>query len=177
MSIFDKIWNAVKTLLPFLAKAAEKTFNELEDAAKDAGINGSLFAQIIKENTDAAGIDVRNLLRDKLKMTDAQLDDLMFELSARYNVRPTEVIGHLQHEFATRIDDILHNSFANEIASLVGIILSNGKLTWLTLLMGVGEYIYRKYVKGADVRVMDVPDCGTDKVWDPVQQRCVPNVG
>jgi len=180
MSIFDKIWEALKEAFPFLSKAAERTFNDLEDAAKNAGINGSFFAQIIKENTSAAYDDVRNLVKAKLKLSDAQLTDLEEQLVVKYNI-PTEknVYEFLQGKFANATDDILHSSLANEVASLASIILSKGKLTWVTLLMGVGEYVYRKYVKGHDVVIAegggDPTKCPAGYAWNG--SKCVPDVG
>jgi len=145
-------------LLPFLVSAARKTFDKLEDSVKEAGINGSLFAQIIKENVDAAEADVNALLKEKLKLDDQQLQTLLAEIRVKYNV-PTalSVTKFLQAKFYDVTDDILHNSLANEVAAVAAIILSKGKLSWLTLLMGVGEYIYRKFVKSTPVNIMTTP--------------------
>jgi len=178
-NIFDKIWNALKDLLPFLSSAAEKTFDQLEDSVKADGINGSLFAQIIKENTRAAASDVRNLIKAKLGLSTEQLSVLENEISSRYKL-PSEddAIAYLQSEFAKYTDDILHSSFANEVAALASIILSKGKLTWVTLLMGVGEYIYRRYVKGQSVALdASPPVCPKGQVWNPITQTCQDPIG
>lgn len=175
MSLLD----ILEKLFPFLFSAAKKTFDQLEDAAQDAGINGSLFAQIIKENTEAAYDDVRALLVEKLSISDAELTDLEEQLVVKYKIPDEQnVIAFLQDKFANATDDILHNSLANEVASLVAIILSKGKLTWLTLLAGVGEYIYSKYVKGQDVSiVLDVPTCPKGQEWNPITKKCQDPLG
>ncbi len=149
MSIIDLL----KKLFPFLVKAAEKAFNNLEEAAKTAGINGSLFAQIIKENVDAAESDVEALLKSKLGLTDTQYTLLVEAIAAKYSVKKENLILYLQTEFKTRTDDVLHSSLANEVFAAVAIVLSKGKLSWLTLAMGVGEFIYRKFVKGQAVKL------------------------
>jgi hypothetical protein len=173
MSIIDFL----KKLFPFLASAAEKTFDDLEDAAKEAGINGSLFAQIIKENATAASTDVKNLIKAKLGLSDELLEALLIVIGQKYDVSSEHIIEYLQAEFATRTDDVLHSSFANEVASVAAIVLSKGKLTWLTLLMGVGEFIYRKYVKGVDVTSQGVPYCAPPKEWNPNTQSCQDPIG
>lgn len=176
MSIIDLL----KKLFPFLVSAAERTFNNLEDAAKEAGINGSLFAQIIKENSEAASDDVKNIIKSKLGFSDAQLNDLLEALRQEYNI-PTEdhIIEFLQMKVNNVTSGILHNSVVNEIFTVAALALSKGKLTWLTLLMGVGEYIYRKFVKGVDVAVItgggDTPKCPPHYVWNGSQ--CVPDIG
>jgi len=171
------ILDLLKKLFPFLATAAEKTFDDLEDAAKEAGINGSLFAQIIKENTEAFEVDVENLIKAKLKLSDGQFALLMSVVSDKYGVSVSSLIPYLQAEFKNRTDDILHSSLANEIASLVAIVLSKGKLTWLTLLMGVGEFIYRKYVKGQDVSLRGDPTCPVGYYWDVTTRTCKKDIG
>lgn len=164
MSIFDKIWNELKTLFPFLTSAAEKTFNQLESTIQTDGINGSLFAQIIKENVAATEADVKALIKAKLNLTDEQLSGLLTTLGISY--KTDNVITYLQDEFTSKTDDILHSSFATEVAYFASIILSNGKLTWLTLLMGVGEYIFRKFVKAQDVSVVSIMD--DTNITDPL---------
>lgn len=173
------ILSFLESLSPFLVSAARKTFDNLEDAVQEAGINGSLFAQIIKENVEATESDVNNLVKDKLKLNDDQLQALLGAIRAEYNI-PTalSVTKFLQAKFYDATSDILHNSLANEVAAIVSIILSKGKLSWLTLLMGVGEYIYRKFVKGAPVVIMgggDPPKCPPGYAWNGT--KCVPDVG
>lgn len=171
----------LEKLFPFLFSAAKKTFDQLEDAAKDAGINGSLFAQIIKENSGAAVEDVRNLIKAKLKITDAQLSELETDIAAQYNIpTPETTIKVLQMKINNATSGILHNSIVNEIFAIAALALSKGKLTWLTLLMGVGEYIYRKFVKGQDVAIMEGgggtnPPCPVHYVWNGT--KCVPDIG
>lgn len=168
----------LEKLFPFLVSAARKTFDQLEDAVKEAGINGSLFAQIIKENVEAAETDVNNLIKDKLKLNDDQLQALLGEIRGKYNIPSAlSVTKFLQAKFYDVTDDILHNSLANEVAAVAAIILSKGKLSWLTLLMGVGEYIYRKFVKGTPVVIMGSGDhpCPPGYAWNGT--KCVPDVG
>lgn len=177
MSIIDFF----KKLFPFLVSAAEKTFDQLEDSAQIAGVNGSLFAQIIKENTEAGIADVENLIKARLGLSDGTAEELFKTLREKYNIPDDEqVVSFLQDKFKNATDDILHSSLANEVASLVAIVLSKGKLTWLTLLAGVGEYIYRKYVKGRDVQIKEEGGggdhgCKPNEYWNGTQ--CVLKVG
>lgn len=183
MSIIDFF----KKLFPFLVSAAEKTFDQLEDAAQTAGINGSLFAQIIKENTEAGISDVEALIKAKLYLSDGEVEELFKTIREKYNIPDDQqVVNYLQNKFKNATDDILHSSLANEVASLVSIVLSKGKLTWLTLLAGVGEYIYRKYVKGADVVILSgnplpgggvYPNCNPGYYADETTKTCVKDRG
>lgn len=154
MGILDTIWNAFKKAFGHSVDAAKKTFEELEDEVQDNGIDGSKFAEIIKHNTEAEVEYVDALLQSTLKATKEAYDNLMFELRVKYKIpEALSVIRYFQIELHETTDNDLHNSKCNELSNIAAIILSKGKLSWLTLLMGVGEYIYRKFVKGEPVKI------------------------
>lgn len=170
------IFSFLKGLFPFLVSAAEKTFKHLDDDVKESGINGSLFAQIIKDNVTAAQHDVEALIKDKLKLSDEAYKELADALRAEYKIPDAlGVIVYLQNMVNDATSDILHNSKVQEIFSVAAAILSKGKLTWLTLAMGIGEYIYRKFVKGKDVAVKG--ECPKGQERNPITGLCQDPIG
>ena len=180
MSILD-FFKGLGKFFANLFKAAEKHIEDLDPETKKIGIDAAFFSQIIKENVEAAEADVNNLLKEKLHLTDEQLQGVFAIIRAKYNIPDAfTVTKWLQIKFHDITDDILHNSLANELFSVYAIEMSDGKLNWITLAMGVGEVLYRKFVKGAPVKIMEGGGggqhlCSPGYVWNG--EKCVPDVG
>jgi len=153
----------LESLFPFLFSAAAKTFDKLEDAAKEAGINGSLLSQIIKDNLDAAEEDIRKQFIKLTGLDEITVASVFEQIGEKYGISDGTIISYLQSLFKSAVSDEKFNSIANEVGVIAGIVLSGGKLTWLSLLAGLAEYIYRKFVKGKDVVIA----MATPPVTDP----------
>ncbi len=137
----------LEKLLPFLYNAAERAFDDLEAEAQKDGINGSKIAQVIKNNLDADETTVTALIAQETGMDAVDVGAALQQIGEHYGITDGSIITYLQGELKKASGTLNWNGLVKTFGDIGAIVLSKGKITWETLALGVGQYIYDKYIK------------------------------
>ena len=139
----------LEKILPFLFTAAEKQWDALTKEQQAAILNGSGgFAQIIKNNLDLGEVELKQLISEKtglpLDVVNATFDAIAKEL----NVSSDTVVVFIQASLKEAENTLNWNGLLTTIGSIAAIVLSGGSITWESLLMGLLQFAYKKFVQG-----------------------------
>ncbi len=151
MSIFKTLFALLKVVLPFLRTAAEKAFKKLPKEKQDELKLISRIVQIVKIGWEDPKINVDNTIKAIMLETGLTEADL-FKYIAQYWKEKGITIGALKEGIAKIWQDAatrsetglksLWSGLSNIVSSTVA------EIDWELLLMGVGEFVYRSFVRG-----------------------------
>lgn len=148
MNIFKTLLNVLKVVLPFLRTAAEKAFKQLPKEQQELAINISKMVEIIKQMLGQPRTIVYKKITELTGFDEHQIIKCMATYSYQNGLRPGpsgDYLAAIANEKELKIDsgcNSLWCGMSNIVTSVVA------GIDWQILLMGVGEYIYRTFVKG-----------------------------
>ncbi len=148
MSILKTLLGLLKAVLPFLRTAAEKAFKKLPKEKQDELIAISKMVEIIKQlkgkDTDEVFAKISELTGlDKASIVDALIAYYQQKGIVRFGIK--DIFEPIWNDAAHRTETglkSLWSGISNIISSTVA------EIDWQLLLMGVGEFVYRTFVKG-----------------------------
>lgn len=150
MNIFKAIWGGIKTILPFLMTAAEKSFKSLPSTEQERLKMASIVTQVVKKGFEAHK-PIKDIIADLLATT-GYSEQTLFTWFNSYWTAKGHTVADLSEAVSLMIADAsmrtkdglkeLWNGFTN----LVGGFITN--VDWEALTMGLIEYVFRTYVKG-----------------------------
>lgn len=148
MSIWNILFGIVKTVLPFLRSAAEKAFNSLPKDEQVKLIQVSKLVELIKLSKGKTAKEVETLISGKIGIS----KETAFAWLIEYWQSKGHTVGSLKEaiellwaDASTRTETGLKSLWSG-LNNIVSAIVTN--VDWQALLFGIGEYVYRTYVKG-----------------------------
>lgn len=151
MKILQLLLGILKTVLPFLRTAAEKAFKKLPKDKQDELKLISKIVQIIKVGWADDKVNVDTTIQNILKETGLTEADL-FRYIAQYWKEKGITISNLKEGIAKIWQDASKRTETGLKSLWIGIsnIVSStvAEIDWQLLLMGVGEFVYRAFIKG-----------------------------
>lgn len=147
MSIFTKLWDLIKTILPFLKAGAEKAYNALPfdaqqklqdiskvvEAVKQLVVAGKdVTADVVAVATGVASGDVTNYLIAYAKSKGVDTGSL------------EDAVAFIKNE-ASQANATGLKSLWTGLFNVISEEFSH--IDWATLLFGVGQFVYDTYVK------------------------------
>ena len=150
MSIFKTILGILKVVLPFLKSAAEKSFKKLPKDQQQTLIKVSQMVEIIKQLGDGDINDALDKIFDITGFTANEVRAHLADYCEQHGYGVNKEAPIYQYFLAIRQDQV--NRSGNALKSLWSGMFSVISATvsgidWQSLLMGLGEYVYRTYVK------------------------------
>jgi hypothetical protein len=141
MTIAGNILRAIGHAFASLFKSAETHFTPEDQAAI---LNGSMIPQIIKQNLDLGELAIIQLITTRIGMPPTEVQALLQGLYKQFNVATlSEYQNILKSSQGSVWMGILETS-----AKILAIALSNGKLTWESLGLGLLQYAYNSFIAG-----------------------------
>lgn len=147
MSILKFLGQLLKVLLPFLMTAAEKAFKKLPKEKQGQLIAISKLVEVVKKSEGLSTGEIFKLI-EKHTGLDADtatqyLIQYLYEkgISVK-DVSPFQLIWDDAIERTETGLKSLWSGISNIVSSTVA------EIDWELLLMGVGEFVYRSFVKG-----------------------------
>lgn len=154
MSIFTKLWDLIKVLLPVLKSAAQKAIAQLPDDKKQQLINISKMTEVLKQAWPKVQVGVITtseaikLIEDNTGFTPDVIEAYITSYFKDKGVSVTSLTDGLTALFndASQRTETGLKSLWHGFTTLVSEFAS--AIDWETLLMGVIEEIYQAEVKG-----------------------------
>lgn len=147
MNIFKTLLGLLKVVLPFLRSAAEKAFKKLPKEQQDKLIAISKLVEVIKQ---AKGKSTGEMFQLIEKHTGLDADEatqaiIQYWLEKGIEVKDTNPFAMIWEDAQERTETGLKSLWAG-ISNIVSSVVA--EVDWQLLLMGVGEFVYRTFVKG-----------------------------
>lgn len=142
-TIFEK-------LLPFLFTAAERMYDGLPQAQKEALLKSGQFGQVLKTELANGYAAVSAVATKQLGLTSAQVDALVTSLAAEMNIyitQPSDLIDILQAKVNAGMTDSSWDSLWTTVSGQLAIVLTGGTISWPVLALGLLEFVYQKLIK------------------------------
>lgn len=150
MSIFDTLFGVIKTILPFLRSAVEKSFKALPKDEQERLKKIALLVQIIKlgrEQNLSVDAIIANMVNQS-GLTVANIEAWFIE----YWAQKGQNVGSLKEAVSLILADASQRtetglkSLWNGIVNLIAGVVSN--VDWEALLLGIVQFVYEKFIKG-----------------------------
>lgn len=153
-SIFEKLWELIKSILPQLKSAAQKAIEQLPDDKKQQLVNISKMTEVIKQawpkvqSGELTINDVEKLIQDNTGFTPEVIESYVFSYFKDRGLTIstltdgfTALFNDASQRTETGLKSLWHGftTLVSEFASAID---------WETLLMGIIEEIYQTEVKG-----------------------------
>jgi len=129
----------------------ESDFNDLPKDEQDALIKGGQFGEIVKQNFRNGYHAVLADASHVLGLSEAQADELLVALGKKLGINSQygfATIDYLQSEFNKGLEDSSWDALWTTVSGQLQIILGGGKVNWVTVAIGLTEFVYQKFVKG-----------------------------
>jgi len=148
MSIFTKLFELIKTILPFLKSAAQKGYDELPTEAQEQLKAVSKVVEAVKQlilagkqftSSDIAqlsGVDTSNVEQYLIAYVKSKTGD-----TASFD----EAIGYIKH-YVDMGNTTGLKSLWSDLFHVIAEEFSH--IDWRTLLYGVGQLVFDEFVKG-----------------------------
>lgn len=150
MSIFKFLGNLLKVVLPFLRTAAEKAFKKLPKEHQEQLIQVSKMVEIIKQMQGKPQDEILQKITELLGVDKATIVNAILSYYEQKGISGFSLAGGTL--FKPIWDDVKKrtetglNSLWSGISNLISSTVA--EIDWQLLLMGVGEFVYRTFVKG-----------------------------
>lgn len=144
MSVFSRLFGAIWDAIKSLFESTKDAFNNLPADEQQAILNGTKVAQIIKDNITRGETYVIDVVAIQCGISIDDATDL-FQTLAK-DLKLDQVVSGVAERIESGITDIAHSSLFQSIAQFAASYLSGGKVSWITLALGVIEYAYQ-YLK------------------------------
>jgi len=144
----------LEKLFPFLFAAMQRTWDQLTPIQQSAITNAGQIGQLLKNNLDMLGDDLKVLIAKQTGLPDELIGNMLLSLAAKFGLTTTsenDAIAFLQKKLNAAASDEEWNGLLTIILNAGGIILSGGSLNWAQIAIGIGEWAYHKFVKPAVV--------------------------
>jgi hypothetical protein len=133
-----------------LFAGAQKGFEEMPADQQEQVIQGVNIAQILKENYTKGETAVVTLIAEKTSLPIDIAATAILAIAKDNGINTTSVqdyLNHLADKIQAGITDNHWNSLWETAAKFAASYLSNGSVNWVTLGMGVIEYVLQTIVK------------------------------
>jgi hypothetical protein len=148
-TFFGKLLAAIGGFFIHLLSGAKTAFNELSPEQQQALINGVNISQIIKENYSKGETAVVELIATQTGLPNDVVAASILAIAKDAGINITSVQGYLDalaDKVQAGITDNGWNSLFSDIAAFGASWLSTGSLNWISLSMGLIEFVYQHSV-------------------------------
>ena len=148
MSILKTLLGLLKVVLPFLRTAAEKAFKKLPKEKQDELIAISKMVEIIKQMHGKKQSEIISKITELLGIDEPTIVNYIlsyYEQKGIVNFTVDNIFQPIWTDIYKSTETglkSLWSGISNIISSTVA------EIDWQLLLMGVGEFVYRTFVKG-----------------------------
>ena len=148
MSIFTKLWNIIKDILPFLKDAAQKAFEQLPSDAQDKLKEISKVVELVKQLVTAGKEFTSSDLVSLSGLTESTVESYLVTYATSKGADVT-TLGQAIAFIKTEASNSTETGLKSLWTSLYNVISEEfSHIDWRTLLMGVGQFVYDEFVKG-----------------------------
>lgn len=140
------------SIFKHVIEGAEKTFNDLPEATKEALIHGSGIMDIIKSMLDSTPDQIRAAIKEQFPDVDEQaLEAGLFTIAHAFGLAPEEnniddCISKLQQHLINATSNNVWDGILHTGSLLLAVILAP-KGTVFGAIATLGEYVYQKYIQ------------------------------
>lgn len=148
-TFFGKIIAAIGVFFTHLLNGAKAAFSELSPDQQQALINAVNISQIIKEGYTKGEDYVVAEITTATGMPKDVVEQTILAIAKDAGVNTTSVQGYLDslaNRVQADITDNGWNSLFSDIAAFGATWLSTGSLNWVSLSMGLLEFVYQHFI-------------------------------
>lgn len=151
MSIFKALLGILKAVLPFLRSAAEKAFKKLPKEKQEQLIKISQMVEVIKQMRGDSFESVVNKINEVTGIANIDIFVCLMGyltqkgVEVKQGITLHELIVVIWNDAEKRTETGLKSLWSG-ISNIVSSVVA--EIDWELLLMGVGEFVYRNFVKG-----------------------------
>lgn len=150
MSIIKFLGNLLKVVLPFLRSAAEKAFKKLPKEQQQQLIQVSKMVEIIKQMQGKSQDEIIQKITELLGIDKATIVNAVLAYYEQKGIAGFSLAGGTLFkpiwDDAKKRTETGLKSLWSGISNIVSSTIA--EIDWQLLLMGVGEFVYRSFVKG-----------------------------
>jgi hypothetical protein len=133
-----------------LFNSTGKAFKELPPDQQQGAIFGSQISQIIKNGYAKGEAWVISEISNVTGLPSDVVEQTVLSIAKDAGVNTASVqvyLDHLADKLQSGITDNGHDALFETIAKFAASYLTQGKLNWVTLGLGIIEYVYNAYIK------------------------------
>jgi len=140
----------IGSIIASIFNAAGKAFKTLPPDQQTGAINGSQISQIIKNGYAKGEAWVISEITSVTGLPADVATQTVLSIAKDAGVNTTSVQAYLDHiadKVQSGLTDSGWNALWQNVAKFAAIYLTQGKLSWASLSLGLLEYIFQTYVK------------------------------
>jgi hypothetical protein len=153
-TFFGSLLAAIGGFFANLVSGARGAFNKLSPDQQKALIDGTNISQILKENYKQGESSVLALITKTTGIPTDVATQVILAIAKDAGVNVTSVqdyLNHLADKVQSGITDNGWNALFSDIAAFGASWLSTGSLNWVSLGMGLVEFVYIHFIAGKKV--------------------------
>lgn len=150
-SILSRIIASIGIFMVHLFTGAGNGFNELAPAMQQGAVNGSQISQILKLFYAKGEAFVIQKITDVTGLPADVATQAVLSVAKDAGINTTSVQAYLDHIADTvqaGVTDNKWNALWQDVAKFAANYLTQGKLDWVTLSIGIIEYVFQTFVLG-----------------------------
>jgi len=158
MSFITKI---LESILPFLFSALKRSWDNLTKVQQDALVNSGVIGQYLKNNLTALGGDLVTAIATHTGLPSDTVEGALIAIAKEFGLSTTsvnEAVAFLQSKLQAAESTPLWNGLLSTLLNVGGTILSGGTVDWVHVALGLGEYVYQKFVKPVNLLPVTVKE-------------------
>jgi hypothetical protein len=153
-TLFGRLLATIGGFFISLVSGARGAFNKLSPEQQKALIDGTNISQILKENYKQGEVAVLALITKTTGIPADVATQVILAIAKDAGVNVTSVqdyLNHLADKVQAGITDNGWNALFSDIASFGASWLSTGSLNWVSLGMGLIEFVYQHFIASKKV--------------------------
>lgn len=150
MSFISRLLESIGDFFSHLFTGVENGFEQLPKEQQDPIIQGTNISQILKDGYKNGAEAVVETIATKLNVSTDVATGVVIQVGKDLGIntdKVQDVLDHIADQIQAGITDNAWNGLWQNVAKFAASWMSTGSVNWVTLSMGVIEFVLQKFVK------------------------------